>query len=360
MSRTDTDVGGAVALTGHAPEPYVTRAPVCRPPRDSGPAHTGPVRSGRTHPVPSDTGPTGTGRPAGSAAPERAAGRPGPPDLADLADLAGDADRLAAELGDRLVGEALRGLDRYLETLLSEGAPAEAAVPRLPSASGRPALAHLAPSLEGLLRLVAATDGRTAPQLGEGGPGPEGGPRRPAGRGPARRDEEGSDPASYRRLAALVRPLARIAGPGDGLVLALPKRLLDEEFGVRRVLRFEDVDFPRALTHEPTRRFLRETGLPEDGSFFRLDTEVPLPALPDYYADERPDAFAADHLPVAAGRLIRLGRLAEHTSLVVDGATGTVLAWSESDLSLHPLNTDISTLAFTAWLLRRRRPSAGG
>jgi hypothetical protein len=156
-------------------------------------------------------------------------------------------------------------------------------------------------------------------------------------------------------MAALIRPLARIAGPGEGLVLGLPKRLLDEEFGAGGIMRFEDVDFPPALTHEPTRRFLRESGLPEDGYLFQLDTEVPLPALTEYYADERPDEFAAGLLPAAADRLIRLGQLLEDTSLVVDGTTGAVLAWSEPDLTLRPLNADISTLAFTLWLVHREK-----
>ncbi|MGD1217441.1 SUKH-4 family immunity protein [Streptomyces krungchingensis] len=157
------------------------------------------------------------------------------------------------------------------------------------------------------------------------------------------------------RMAALIRPLTRIAGPGDGLVLDLPKRLLDEEFGAGGIMRFEDVDFPSALTHEPTRRFLRETGLPEDGFLFQLDMEVPLPALTEYYADERPGEFSADDLPAGADRLIRLGQLVEDISLVVDGGTGAVLAWSEPDLTLRPLNADISTLAFTLWLLHREK-----
>ncbi|NUO45231.1 MAG: hypothetical protein HOV82_24750, partial [Streptomyces sp.] len=50
---------------------------------------------------------------------------------------------------------------------------------------------------------------------------------------------------------------------------------------------------------------------------------------------------------------IRLGHLVEDNSLVVDGRTGAVLHWSEPEARLYPLNTDVSTLAFTLWLLRR-------
>ncbi|MEW2161854.1 SUKH-4 family immunity protein [Streptomyces sp. NPDC007084] len=331
MSTTDTDVGGAITLSDHELDPYVTHLPT-------------------RHLL------TGAGLPAESALlgfdTLREYG------LRTLADLAGDADRLAEELRDRLVIGALRSLDRDLESLLLDGTTGEVSSAYVPRNPAHLDLSPLAPSLEALLRFAAATEELTAPGS------------RPAPFGPKAvaetsdrlgavfadtADRAGADVAPYWRMAALIRPLARIAGPGEGLVLALPKRLLDEEFGVGAIMRFEDLDFPRALTHEPTRRFLRETGLPEDGLLFQLDTEVALPPLTEYYADERPQAFAAAHLPVTAGRLIRLGRLAEDTSLVVDGATGAVLAWSEPDLTLRPLNADISTLAFTLWLLHRER-----
>ena len=52
--------------------------------------------------------------------------------------------------------------------------------------------------------------------------------------------------------------------------------------------RFEDFDFPATPTHEPTRRFLRDMGLPENHGFFQLDTDIPLPTLAEYHANERP------------------------------------------------------------------------
>jgi hypothetical protein len=143
------------------------------------------------------------------------------------------------------------------------------------------------------------------------------------------------DVLPYWKMAALIRPLARFAAPGaeSGLALDLPARLLGQEFGHGRVARFEDVDFPAPLTHEPTRRFLRGTGLPEDGSLFQLDTDIPLPTLAEYCADED----TATELPEGAGDLIRLGRLgylgllAEGNSLVLDGRTGTILVWNEPE-----------------------------
>ncbi|MGY1500426.1 SUKH-4 family immunity protein [Streptomyces sp. QTS52] len=169
----------------------------------------------------------------------------------------------------------------------------------------------------------------------------------------------GGDVLPYWKMAASIRPLARIAASGaeSGLALDLPARLLEQAFGHGRVARFEDVDFPAPLTHEPTRRFLSGTGLPEDGSLFQLDTEIPLPTLAEYCADED----TAAELPQGAGDLIRLGhlgrlgRLTEGSSLVLDGSTGTILTWSEPETTLHRLNTDVSTLAFTLWLLHRAK-----
>ncbi|MFF9042004.1 SUKH-4 family immunity protein [Streptomyces sp. NPDC014892] len=157
------------------------------------------------------------------------------------------------------------------------------------------------------------------------------------------------DPTRIDDLAVLTGgPVTR-----SGLALDLPARLLDEEFGRSRVWRFEDFDFPATLTHEPTRRFLRDMGLPEDHGFFHLDTDFPLPTLAEYYAHDRADAFAADRLPSRAAHLIRLGHFVEGSSVVVDGTTGAILNWSEPESTLCPLDADLSTLAFTLWRLHR-------
>jgi hypothetical protein len=154
---------------------------------------------------------------------------------------------------------------------------------------------------------------------------------------------------------------------GDLLVtelhVDLPARLLDEEFGAGGVMRFEDVDFPATLTHEPTRRFLRETGLPEDGVIFQLEMDVPLSTLAEHYAAEWTEQAVVPEgqrgqLPEGADRLIRLGSLGhrvEGTDLLVDGRTGIVHEWSAPGAGLRPLNADISILAFTLWLLHHAK-----
>ncbi|MFC9845508.1 SUKH-4 family immunity protein [Streptomyces sp. NPDC060223] len=332
MSTTDTGVGGAITLTDDELYPYITHA---------GTRHwlTGPG-------LPGDGTLVGFGT-------LREHG------LRRLADLAGDAERLAEELQDQLVIGALRTFDRDLESIVLDGVTGEVSTTDIHRSPTPLDLSPLAPSLEALVRFAAATEELTASGGSFASYETRFGPKAVAEvsdrLAAVFEGAVGAEVPPFWRMAALIRPLARIAGPGDGLVLDLPKRLLDEEFGAGGIMRFEEVDFPTALTHEPTRRFLRETGLPEDGFVFQLDTEVPLPALSEYYADERPGDFTADELPAAADRLIRLGNLLEDTHLVVDGATGAVLAWSEPDLVLRPLNADISTLAFTLWLLHREK-----
>ncbi|HET9380014.1 MAG TPA: SUKH-4 family immunity protein [Streptomyces sp.] len=231
---------------------------------------------------------------------------------------------------------------------------AGAADPGRGAAPGRlvrlPGLRGAAPSLVTLVRFATASD-------------------RPVdGRGLSPRRGERADirtlveRSPYRRMTALVRLLALAAGTGaeSGLALDLPSGLLDREFGRGRVVRFEEVDFPAALTHAPTRRFLRETGLPEEGYPLGLDTDMPLPTLEEYgqYAEdtayETPDAVRPLRLPAGAERLIRVGALAEDgCSLVLDGATGALGKWTEPEATVHPLSADVSTLAFTLWLLHR-------
>ncbi|MGW2825103.1 SUKH-4 family immunity protein [Streptomyces sp. NPDC001443] len=337
MSTTDTAGTGVITFTEDELDPYVTHAPTRR------------WLSGPGLPADGDLLTFAALRTDG---------------LRTVADSTGAPDRLTTELRDRLVIGGILGVGgRETESLLLDGATG--AISTTYFLHDRPDLMDsrpLAPSLEKLVRFATATDelaalrGQFASYAGRLGPRAAA----QAARHLLALFEEGTDgaPSPFWRMTAVIRPLSLVAGPGttSGLALDLPPRLLDEAFGAGRIARFEEVDFPPALTHEPTRRFLRETGLPEDGYWFALDTDVPLASLAEYQAAEREDAgSAADRLPADAGRLIRLGHLLEDTSLVVDGATGTVLCWSESDATLRPLNADVSTLAFTLWLINREK-----
>ncbi|MFD8232812.1 SUKH-4 family immunity protein [Streptomyces sp. NPDC059696] len=280
--------------------------------------------------------------------------------LRTVADSTADPDDcLPAELREQLVIGGLLGPGGLeTESVLLDGATGEVSTAYV--LHDRPDLMDrrpLAPSLRTLVRFAEATDelaglrGQFASYAGRYGPKAvaEASQHLLA----VFRDGADGEPAPFWKMAALIRPLSLVAGRGgaSGLSLDLPHRLLDQEFGPGKVARFEDVDFPATLTHEPTRRFLREVGLPEDAHVFSLDTDVPLATLAEYYADTDTPA----ELPGGAHRLIRLGHLVEDNSLVVDGATGAVLNWSEPEATLYPLNTDVSTLAFTLWLLHRER-----
>lgn len=279
--------------------------------------------------------------------------------LRTLGDATDGPFRLAEELRNRLViGELLNPAGMERESILLDGDTGEITTAYLfdPSDS-RP----FAPSLDTLLRFAAVTEelaglrGRFAALSGQYGPKTvtEASRRLLA---LFEEDTNGEVPP-YWKTAALIRPLALIAGPGtaSGLTLDVPARVLDQEFGHGRVARFEEVDFPTTLTHEPTRRFLRETGLPEEAVLFHADTDVPLPTLTEYYTGERADEYPLEDLPAHSDHLIRLGYLVEDNSLVIDGRTGAILTFSEPEATLYPLNTDVSTLAFTLWLLHHER-----
>ncbi|MER6786003.1 SUKH-4 family immunity protein [Streptomyces sp. NPDC000658] len=281
---------------------------------------------------------------------------------------------------DRPRGDGLSaGAPGSRSTVLLDGVSGELTAGFLPDHPGLTPARPLAPSLDRLVRLATAVDelaalrGQFASYAGRLGPKAVTRARRrllavfenaAADTERARRSNAGSGEggssavsALFRQLAAVVRPLAPVSGPctASGLALDLPARFLSEEFGSAAVVRFEDVDCPRALTHAPTRRFLRERGLPEKAVRFSLETDAPLQTLAEYGADGQVDALPERRLPAGADRLIRLGGLTPDTSLVLDGATGAVLIWSEPGVGLRPLNADISTLACTFWLIRRER-----
>ncbi|MBV2354370.1 SUKH-4 family immunity protein [Streptomyces sp. J2-1] len=329
MRTTGADAGtAAVALTEAELDRYVTHAPTRGLLATAG--------------APADTGPL-------TFSPLRAHG------LRTCAEATEGPLRLAEELRDRLVmGELLSpaGTRRGAagrESILLDGATGEISTAYLHRGSApRP----FAPSLTTLLRFAAATEelaglrGRFASLAGQYGVATA----TEASRRLLALFEEGTDGVlpPYWKATALIRPLSLLAGPGtaNGLTLEVPTRVLEQEFGPGRMARFDEVDFPPTLTHEPTRRFLRDAGLPEQASVFHADTDIPLPTLTEYAEEE-----SLSGLPAHADHLIRVGALAEAHSLLLDGRTGAVLTYADDDGALHPLNTDLSTLTFTLWLL---------
>lgn len=272
--------------------------------------------------------------------------------LLTIEELLRQSPSTVADAGDRPSGQA--------HGRLVTGAPTSTgsrpASPRLADGAARTSR-PLAPPLETLVRFAATAEelGRLRGRFAECAE--RWGPQAAAEAGrrllTAFEDETGGGLPPYWVMTALLRPQSLIVEPqrASGLALDLPARLLDQEFGRGGVWRFEEVDFPSVLVHAPTRRFLRETGLPERGVLFRLEEDCPLARLADYRDEQRPAAV----LPAGAERYVRLGRLAGGGSVVIDGAEGAVLYWNERTGALLPLHTDVSTLAFTLWLLHHER-----
>ncbi|MEV7129041.1 SUKH-4 family immunity protein [Streptomyces sp. NPDC093260] len=247
---------------------------------------------------------------------------------------------------DPCVSYAYDPIAAGLDDLLTRGPRTpEAAPDPLPPAPG-----SLAPSLRTLLRFTALAEelaslrARLASHAVCHGPRAAAEATRRLLAALAEAADGGSAP--HRKATALLRPLSLTdLAPRPGLVLSLPHRLLAQEFGAAAVTRFEEIDFPPALTHEATRRFLSETGLPEDGRVFRPadPADAPLPTL-----TEAPRPCG---LPPAADRLIRLGVLTGDAEAVLDGATGEVWLRTAQGPTLHPLAKDVSTFTCALWLL---------
>ncbi|MEU2060846.1 SUKH-4 family immunity protein [Streptomyces sp. NPDC013455] len=166
---------------------------------------------------------------------------------------------------------------------------------------------------------------------------------------------------AYWRIAAVVRPLGLIAGPGRELALDLPEGLLDEAFGTDNLVRLTDDQLPPALTHAPTRRFLTEVGLPGDGYMFYGPEPAPLPTLPQEWAESQSNPRHAHlwngsrRLPPDAEHLVVLGGLVHDFGLLIDGRTGALFHTEFGADRVVPVNADVSTLAFTLWLHQREQ-----
>jgi hypothetical protein len=299
-----------------------------------------------------------------------------------LADEGGDPAKLAPDIAGLLFIGHLRGSDgEDSDEVVLDGATGRVFTMWLYGKSPESAkLFPLAPSLDALVRFVSAVGdfgslrGRfaglaerpgagvvaaasallmsvfTQEDWGEDGWGDAGAPSGWAHAVPP-----------FWRMIAVIRPMALIAGPGQGLRLELPKGLLDEEFGADDMVRVDPSELPAALTHEPTRRFLTDVGLPRDAQMFCMEPEDLLVPLPDDRERSKQNPAhqhlwnGSDTLPPDAEHLLVLGGLMHDFTVLVDGRTGEV-HYAEYDADrVVPVNADVSTLAFTVWLHNRER-----
>ncbi|MFD7233605.1 SUKH-4 family immunity protein [Streptomyces sp. NPDC059881] len=158
---------------------------------------------------------------------------------------------------------------------------------------------------------------------------------------------------AFWRIAAVIRPLALVAGPGEGLRLNLPEGLLDEEFGPEEVVRVDSSVLPAALVHEPTRRFLIEVGLPKVELIFGLWRDESLfRTLAESGSSTDDDSC---RMPADADSLVCLGSLIHDLEVVIDGRSGLLSYHPYGDDTTTPVNADISTLAFTLWMYSREQ-----
>ncbi|MFI7008477.1 SUKH-4 family immunity protein [Streptomyces sp. NPDC050145] len=162
------------------------------------------------------------------------------------------------------------------------------------------------------------------------------------------------------RIQACVKPLALIAGPGQGLRMDLAADVLTNIFGAEGVQRFTPEELPEALTHEPTRRFLTEVGLPMvdplvwpcgsegDPLLSAVDSRRAAeqdPRLRHLYEDGERTPLVAD-----ADRYVVLARTAQDLDVLVDGRTGEIHHAPYPLDELTPMNADVSTLVFALWM----------
>lgn len=287
------------------------------------------------------------------------------PDLAGLL-LIGRLVVEGDEDGEEVVLDAVTG--RVFSMWLHAESPGGAEL--FPLAPSVGALAHFLAAVDefrGLRGRFAGLAGRTGPEAvrdgerlltsvfteeewGEDGWGPAG----------PRSGWDRPIPAFW-RIAAVIRPLGLIAGPGRGLALELPEALLDGVFGAEGMVRLTDDQLPPALVHTPTRRFLTEAGLPRDGFMFYGPEAEPLVTLPEDWAESQSDPRHAhlwdggEQLPPDAEHLVVLGGLVHDFDLLLDGRTGALFHTELGADHVVPVNADVSTLAFTLWLHQREQ-----
>ncbi|MFD8705775.1 SUKH-4 family immunity protein [Kitasatospora sp. NPDC059648] len=186
-----------------------------------------------------------------------------------------------------------------------------------------------------------------------------------------------ADPELFRRTddrpahwetALTVRALgwgARAGGPGE-LAYAVPAALVEDlatlkgEGGVRR---FEEAELPAAISHGPTRRLLREVGLPVSGRcVLRVDAEGALRTLAEEYpenfegGEEGEDEDELSTRPQQGGFLV-VGGWMYGFVVVLDGATGRVElpdSWDDGEPAAY-LHRDLSALLYVLWTFERLR-----
>ncbi|GGU56533.1 SUKH-4 family immunity protein [Kitasatospora aureofaciens] len=155
-------------------------------------------------------------------------------------------------------------------------------------------------------------------------------------------DAGGPGGAAYAVSAALVEDLATLEGEGS-------------------VRRFEEAELPASVSHAPTRRLLREIGLPvSDRCLLDVEAEGPLRTLAQQYPENfdpgDEDEGELTTRPQQGGFLVVGGWMYDFVVLL-DGATGRVELpdlWDDGEPAAY-LHRDLSALLYVLWTFERLR-----
>ncbi|QFG22481.1 hypothetical protein F7P10_16470 [Actinomadura sp. WMMB 499] len=136
---------------------------------------------------------------------------------------------------------------------------------------------------------------------------------------------------------------------------------LIETFGTEQVRRFPEATLPAGLTHQPTRTFLAETGLPTELRSGFLSTEDPadeswMQPLPELYQEMSTGRRGKWKwpLPEGAEHCYVLGRF-EGGSIILDGSTGELRFIPDWNEPPSPLHSDVNALAYFMYLIEVNR-----
>jgi hypothetical protein len=141
----------------------------------------------------------------------------------------------------------------------------------------------------------------------------------------------------------------------------MPERLTREQllsvFGEKAVTAVSPVDLPEGVTHEFTRDFLSEVGVPmaTSAEFISFDGHVPTGPMP--LRDSPLHTEIGRELPLGSANFYYLGDAygAVFVTIALDGTTGKIYAISEAEQDPYLMNSDIESLVFFMYTLDRNK-----
>ncbi|MFI7615553.1 SUKH-4 family immunity protein [Nonomuraea terrae] len=148
--------------------------------------------------------------------------------------------------------------------------------------------------------------------------------------------------------------------PRPPLPLCRPKTRVTRDlllglYGPAGVVRHDELH--PAITHEPTRRFLTEIGLPGKGvhetGFTGDDRRFAVP-MSEWWAESAAELLACEGLPGDLGALFMLDFL-DSWSLFLDGSTGLVYEVHESLESARVAHRDVESYTYFVYVIHRER-----